>query len=205
MDRHVSAVLIGAGVMALSGCIASARYPADWAEVRKSECADLSGSYENRGVMHYPTQMWSGPQETQPIWLASLFFKGKGRTLSDPQQASIVQIDARTPGRLGVTAAMPHGQAVTIELREDKEEFQCRTGRLELTSTDLGIAFVLVGASTVTHSLSKATDDALIVAGHDQLIGTALITVPVYWSSRSYARFGPAPESSAGASEKTAK
>jgi hypothetical protein len=44
-----------------------------------------------------------------------------------------------------------------------------------------------------TFRLSKATDGALIVSGHSQMVGTAMIVVPIYGSSRTYARFAPAP------------
>jgi hypothetical protein len=103
-------LLIGAAVIGLCGCIASVKYPAEWAEIRVSACADLSGVYQNRGVIHSPTQMWSGPFEVSDTWLTQLFFNGQGRTLSDPKRAVYVQIDARTASELGITQ-------------------QCRTGR----------------------------------------------------------------------------
>jgi hypothetical protein len=187
-------LLLGAAAIALGGCIASVKYPADWAAIRVSECADLSGAYENRGVVHSPTQMWSGPFEVTNTWLAQLFFNGQGRTLSDPKRPAYVQIDARTPGLLGITATMPDGKAVPITLHQDKDEFRCREGNIELSSSELGVNFVIVGGATTTFRLYRATDGALIVSGHSQLVGTAMIVVPLYGSSRTYARFAPAPE-----------
>ena len=124
MVRRALSLFLGTAVIALCGCIASVKYPTEWAEIRVSECADLSGSYENSGVIHSPTQMWSGPFEVRGTWLAPLFFKGSGRTLSDPQRAVYVQLDARTLGLLVITATMPGGQAVPITLRQDKGEFR---------------------------------------------------------------------------------
>jgi hypothetical protein len=193
MDLRAS-LSLGAAVTGLCGCIASVKYPAEWAEIRGSECADLSGSYENSGVIHSPTQMWSGPFEVRPTSLAPLFFKGDGRTLSDPQRAVHIQLDARTPGLLGITATMPSGQAVPITLRQDKDEFRCRDGSIELSSAEFGVAFVIVGVGGTNLRLSKAADGALIVAGHDQMVGTALVPMPIYWSSRTYARFDAVPE-----------
>lgn len=188
-----TAVVSLLAVTALCGCIASVKYPADWADIRVSECADLSGTYENAGSVHRPTQMWSGPYEVVTAWLAPLFFKGQGRELSDPRQATKVAIDARTPGQLRVTATMPDGQDVPIVLREDKDEFRCRDGKIELSDTSLAVFAVIVGAETSAYELSKSSDGALIVAGHDRVVGTALIWTPIYWSSRTYARFGAAP------------
>ncbi len=188
--------LLGA-VIQLSGCIASVKYPADWAEIRASNCADLSGAYQNRGVIHSPTQMRSGPFEVSDAWLTQLFFNGQGRTLSDPKRAVYVQIDARTPSELGITATMPDGRAVPITLHQDKDEFRCRDGSIELSSSEFGVNFVIVGGALSNSRLSKAADGALIVSGHSQMAGTALIVVPLYGSSRTYARFGPAPEPAA--------
>jgi hypothetical protein len=188
---------IGAAVIGLCGCIASVKYPADWAEIRVSECADLSGVYQNRGVIHSPTQMWSGPFEVRDTWLAQLFFNGQGRTLSDPQRVVYVQIDARTPGLLGITATMPDEKAVPITLHQDKGEFRCSDGSIELSSSEFGVNFVIVGGEKSTFRLSKAADGALIVSGHSQMVGTAMIVVPLYGSSRTYARFGRAPEPAA--------
>jgi hypothetical protein len=191
MSRR-TAVLPLVVATALCGCIASVKYPSDWAEIRVSECADLSGAYENHGSAHRPTQMWSGPLEITPTWLAPLFFHGEGRELSDARKAVKVRIDARTPKQLGVTATMPDGREVPIVLHEEENNFRCREGKIEFSATDLGFAFVIVGAGTTSYQLSKAADGALIVAGHDRLVGTALIWIPIYWSSRTYARFGPA-------------
>ena len=189
-----SVLLVGVAGVAFCGCVASVKYPADWAAIRVSECADLSGTYQNRGVIHSPTQMWSGPFEITNTWLAQLFFNGQGRTLSDPKRPAYVQIDARTPGLLGITATMPDGKAVPITLHQDKDEFRCREGSVELSSSELGVNFVIVGGAMSTFRLSKATDGALIVSGHSQMVGTAMIVVPLYGSSRTYARFAPAPE-----------
>ena len=188
-----SVLSLGVAGVAFCGCVASVKYPADWAAIRDSECTDLSGSYENRGVIHSPTQMWSGPFEITNTWLAQLFFNGQGRTLSDPKRPAYVQIDARTPGLLGITATMPDGKAVPITLHQDKDEFRCREGSIELSSSELGVNFVIVGGAMSTFRLSKATDGALIVSGHSQMVGTAMIVVPIYGSSRTYARFAPAP------------
>lgn len=187
-----SATLLAGVAFALCGCIASVKYPADWATIQSSQCADLSGSYENRGTVHRPTQMWSGPFEVEDTWLAPLFFRGEGRTLSDTRRPVSVQLDAGTPGRLGITATMSDGQAVPIFLHEDKKQFRCHEGKIEVSSSDFGLVFVVVGAGSSTYRLSKAADGALIVDGHDQMVGTALIWIPLYMSARTYARFGPA-------------
>jgi hypothetical protein len=192
MSRR-TAVLSLVVAAALCGCIASVKYPSDWAQIRVSECADLSGSYENRGSVHKPTQMWSGPFEVTSTWLAPLFFRGVGRELSDARKAVKVRIDARTPKQLGVTATMSDGHEVPIVLYEEKDEFHCRDGKIEFSETDLDVTFVIVGAGTTSYQLSRAADGALIVAGHDRVVGTALIWMPIYWSSRTYARFGAAP------------
>lgn len=194
MRVHAFVQLLGAAATSLCGCIASVKYPADWAAIRLSECAEISGSYENSGLIHSSTQMWSGPFEVRGTSLAPLFFKGDGRTLSDPRRAVYVQLDARTPGLLGITATMPDGQAVPITLHQDKGEFRCRDGSIELSSSEFGVAFVIVGVGGTSLRLSKAADGALIIAGHDQMVGTALVTIPIYWSSRTYARFAAAPE-----------
>lgn len=194
MNLRVRALPIGAAIIGLCGCIASVKYPAEWADIRVSECADISGSYENSGLIHSPTQMWSGPFEVRGTSLAPLFFKGEGRTLSDPKRAVVVQLDAETPGLLGITATMPDGKSARITLRQDKGEFRCRDGSIELSSTEFGFAFVIVGVGGTSLRLLKAADGALIIAGHDQMVGTALVPMPIYWSSRTYARFAAAPE-----------
>lgn len=183
-------------VVATSGCVSSARYPGEWAPIdaRPPACTDLSGVYSNAGTAYRTEDMMGTRAKPETAYLAGLFFKGEGRTLSSEQAPVRLRLDATVPGRLAVVAVLADDREVPISLSEDKDEFACREGRIALWSAGMDLIPVLlsVGSTRTTHVLSRASDGALIVESHEVGLGTVLVAVPIGLSERYWSRFAAA-------------
>lgn len=176
----------------LAGCVSTVRYPADWAPIASppnAGCVHLTGTYSNQGLRIEPDMFVGSKSSTKVAFLVNYLMRPGGESLHG---AANVCLDASDDNRLMVSAVYPDGRREDVMLERAKGHFDCRDGAIVMGEGQFGAAYISVMGGRESVRLARATDGALIVENHAWGVGTAMIVLPIGFSSRDLARFAPA-------------
>lgn len=186
----VGLALLGSAV--LSGCVSTVRYPHDWApiaSVTNARCTHLTGTYANQGLRVEPDLLVGWKASTKVAFLVDYLIRPGGELLHG---VASVGLDASDDNRLTLSASHPDGRRDDLTLERAKGQFDCRDGAIVMGEGQFGVAYVAVLGGRESVRLARATDGALIVENHAWGVGTAMIVLPIGFSSRELARFAKA-------------
>lgn len=186
----VGVALLGSAL--LSGCVSTVRYPDDWAPIASApnvRCAHLTGTYANQGLLVEPDMLVGWKSSTKVAFLVDYLMRPGGRLLHG---AASVGLNANDDNRLTLSAIHPDGRRDELTLERAKGQFDCRDGAIVIGEGQFGVAYVAIVGGRESVRLARATDGALIVENHAWGVGTAMVVLPIGFSSRELARFAMA-------------
>lgn len=193
--RELPTVVMAALMLpALSGCLVTGDYPADWPEPTRGslvgKCPSIDGRFLNAGAGH--------PTGAGSLLLTRLLDLPEGEQVEIAQSPERIEVTVWTGGNPTATATFTSvwldPWADTVQPRTFQCPIDIPGGRIlffsHLQSQSVGGAGGMLAVGGHNMSFSRATDGSLIVTG-TEAVGVLVGYAPVGRVERVYYRFEP--------------